>query len=325
MTPFSLLVKPVGARCNLACDYCFYLDRAVLYPHGPKLMPDVVLERMLESYLSLPFDSFSIAFQGGEPLLAGLPFFRRANDLAKRFIPAERRLSLSIQTNATLMTPEAARFFTDEGWLVGVSVDGPAEVHDAHRRTPDGHGTHADVLRGIEALREAGCEYNVLTLVTKANVNEPERIYRYVRDGLGGEWQQYTDHLESVTTQQWDRFLVGVLNAWLADGDPGRVSVRNIDAALSYARIGRVDQCIFADRCDGHVVVERNGDIYPCDFFVAPETRLGNIMESGWRELRENPTAQSFAARKCRRHLSRISQMAFYDRIREMAEDPSRY
>ena len=321
MTPFSLLVKPVGARCNLACDYCFYLDKAALYPNGPALMPDAVLARMLESYLSIPFDSFSIAFQGGEPLLAGLPFFRRANDLAKRILPADRRLTLSIQTNATLMTREAARFFADERWLVGVSVDGPANVHDAHRRTPGGHGTHADVMRGIDAMRDAGCEYNVLTLVTEANVREPERIYRYVRDELGGKWQQYTDHLESVTTRQWDRFLVGVLNAWLTDGDQGRVSVRNIDAAISYATIGRTDQCIFADRCDGHVVVERNGDIYPCDFFVSSDTRLGNIMVSDWHELRESPTARSFAARKCRRHLSRIPQMDFYDRIREIAEN----
>ena len=316
MTPFSLLVKPVGARCNLACDYCFYLDKAALYPHGPTLMPDAVLERMLESYLSLPFDVFSVAFQGGEPLLAGLPFFQRANDLAKRFLPAKRRLTLSIQTNATLMTSEAARFFAGEGWLVGVSADGPAEVHDVHRVTLDGRSTHADVLRGIDAMRDAGCEYNVLTLVTGANVREPGRIYRYVRDELGGMWQQYTDHLESVTTRQWDKFLVGVLDAWLADGDQGRVSVRNIDAAISYATTGRADQCIFADRCDGHVVVERNGDVYPCDFFVSAATRLGNVMESGWRELRESAIAQSFAARKCRRHLSQIAQMDFYDRIR---------
>ena len=180
------------------------------------------------------------------------------------------------------------------------------------------------MLRGIKALRDAGCEYNVLTLVTDANVHEPERIYRYVRDERGGNWQQYTDHLESVTTQQWDSFLIGVLDTWLADSDIGHVSVRNIDAALSYARIGRTDQCVFADRCDGHVVVERNGDIYPCDFFVSSGTRLGNIMESDWHELRESPAAQSFAARKCVRHLSRIPQMDFYDRIREMAEYLSR-
>ena len=319
MTPFSLLVKPVGARCNLACDYCFYLDKAALYPHGPRLMPDAVLERMLESYLSLPFDAFSVAFQGGEPLLAGLPFFKHANDLAKQFLPAGRRLTLSIQTNATLMTPEDARFLAGEGWLVGVSVDGPAEVHDAHRLAPNGRGTHADVLRGIDAMRGTGCEYNVLTLVTDANVREPERIYRYVRDELGGKWQQYTDHLESISTQQWDKFLCGVLDAWLEDGDMGRVSVRNIDAALSYATFGRAEQCLFAGRCDGHVVVERNGDVYPCDFFATKETLLGNIMDCDWSELRESRIAQEFAVKKCVRHLSKIDRMEFYDRISDLA------
>ena len=320
MTPFSLLVKPVGARCNLACDYCFYLDKALLYPNGPALMPDAVLDRMTKSYLSLPFDSFSITFQGGEPLLAGLDFFRRANDIAKESLPAGRRLSLSIQTNATLMTHEAAQFFADEGWLVGVSVDGPANVHDAHRVTPGGRGTHADVMRGIDALRSARCEYNVLTLVTEANVRDPAGIYRYVRDELGGKWQQYTDHLGSVTLHQWDAFLVGVLDAWLADGDQGRVSVRNIDAALSYAAFGLAEQCLFADRCDGHMVVERNGDVYPCDFFVSEKTRLGNVMDCDWRELRESPSAMSFAAKKCVRHLSRIDRMDFYDRISTLAK-----
>ena len=184
----------------------------------------------------------------------------------------------------------------------------------------DGRGTHADVLRGIEALRDAGCDYNVLTLVTSANVREPARIYRYVRDELGGKWQQYTDHLESVTMSEWDAFLVGVLDAWLADGDPGRVSVRNIDAGLSYATTGRAEQCLFADRCDGHMVVERNGDVYPCDFFVSEKTRLGNIMKSDWRELRESPSAMSFAAKKCVRHLSRIDRMDFYDRISSLAD-----
>ena len=319
MTPFSLLVKPVGARCNLACDYCFYMGKAALYPNGPAKMSDAVLERMIESYLSLPFDSFSIAFQGGEPMLAGLDFFRRANDFAKRVLPDELRLSLSIQTNATLVTREAARFFADERWLVGASVDGPAEIHDAHRTAPGGRGTHAEVLRGIDALREAGCDYNVLTLVTGSNVDKPKDIYRYVRDELGGKWQQYTDHLESISTRQWDGFLCGVLDAWLEDGDMGRVSVRNIDAALSYATFGRAEQCLFAERCDGHVVVERNGDVYPCDFFVTKETLLGNIMDRDWDELRESRIAKEFAARKCVRHLSRIDRMEFYDRISAIA------
>ncbi len=323
MTPFALLVKPVGATCNIACDYCFYREKSALYPHGPALMPDAVLEHMLDTYLALPFDAYSVIFQGGEPLLAGLPFLRRANDHAKRRLAAGKTLNLSIQTNATLMTRETARFFADEGWLVGVSVDGPASVHDAHRRTASGEGTHASVLRGLDALRDANCDYNILVLVTRANVQMPDRIYRYVRDELGGTWQQYTDHLESLALPEWDAFLCGILDTWLADGDPGRVSVRNIDAALSYATLGRADQCIFGDRCDGHLVVERNGDIYPCDFFVSSGTRLGNILAEDWRTLREKPAARAFAARKCPRHLSCISRMAFYDRLLKDVLQPS--
>ena len=117
------------------------------------------------------------------------------------------------------------------------------------------------------------------------------------------------------TRPQWDAFLCGILDTWLADRDPGRVSVRIIDAALAYATLGRADQCIFGDRCDGHLVVERNGDIYPCDFFVSPETRLGNVLSEDWGTLRESPAARAFAARKCPRHLSRIPRMTFYDRI----------
>lgn len=313
--PFSLLVKPVGATCNLACDYCFYLDKAALYPEGPQVMPDGVAERMLRTYLTLPFDAFSITFQGGEPLLAGLDFYRRVAQIVCHATPSGKTVNLAIQTNATVMTREAAAFFAAEGWLVGVSVDGPAEMHDAHRVTPDGIGSHTAVLRGIDHLREAGCAYNLLTLVTATNVREPERVYRYLRDELGGNWQQYTDHLESVPTEAWDTFLCRLMDVWQGDGDVGRVSIRNIDAPLAYARLGRADQCIFANRCDQYLVIERNGDVYPCDFFVSRATRLGNVMTDSWIALRGHPAYRRFAETHCRRHLSRIERMRFYDRF----------
>ena len=315
--PFSLLVKPVGATCNLACDYCFYLKKAALYPDGPLVMPDAVLERMIGSYLALPFDAHTITFQGGEPLLADLAFYRRVAALVKRYARPGKRVNCSLQTNATLMTREAAAFFAAEGWLVGVSVDGPAAIHDAHRVTPAGAGSHADVLRGIDHLREAGCAYNLLALVTAANVDEPERVYRYLRDELGGAWQQYTDHLESVSTEAWDAFLCRIWDVWRADGDIGRVSVRNIDAALAFIRLGRADQCIFADRCDNYFVIERNGDVYPCDFFVSADTRLGNVMADSWQALRTHPVYRRFAVGNCSRHLSRIPRMRFYERVSE--------
>lgn len=322
--PFSLLVKPVGAACNLACDYCFYLDKAALYPDGPRVMPDAVLERMLRSYLALPFDSYCVTFQGGEPLLAELDFYRRVAEIVKRYGQTGKKVNLSLQTNATLMTREAAEFFASEGWLVGVSVDGPADIHNAHRVTPIGGGSHADVVRGIGCLREAGCAYNLLTLVTGTNVNEPERIYRYLRDELGGCWQQYTDHLESVSIAEWDQFLCRIFDVWLTDGDADHVSVRNIDAALAYARLGRTDQCIFSDQCDNYFVIERNGDVYPCDFFVSAGTRLGNVMTDDWSALRRHPDYRRFASTKCPRHLSRISRMRFYDRLSRWAIEPNR-
>jgi uncharacterized protein len=316
--PFSLLVKPVGAACNLACDYCFYLDKAALYPNGPAVMPDTVLDRLLESYLALPFDSFSITFQGGEPLLAGTGFYRRVADAVKRHLRKGAKANVAVQTNATLMTSEMARLMADEGWLCGASADGPAAVHDAHRRTRSGEPTYEAVARGIALLREAGCEYNVLALVTRENVGDPARIYHHLRDNLGGKWQQYTDYREGISPEEWDRFLCGILDTWLADGDPGRVSVRNIDSAIAFVERGMAAQCIFSDRCDGYFVVERNGDVYPCDFFVSERTLLGNVTRDGWEALCANPLRQSFASTKCPRHLSRIPRMRFYERIAEL-------
>ena len=320
MKPFALLVKPVGAACNLACDYCFYLDKSRLYPNGPAVMPSAVLDRLLESYLSLPFDSYSITFQGGEPLLAGLAFYRHVADAVGRLVRSGAKANVAVQTNATLMTPAMARLMAEEGWLCGVSADGPAPVHDIHRRTSSGEPTYETVARGLAMLREAGCEYNVLALVTRDNVGDPAGTYRHLRDNLGGAWQQYTDHRESITPAEWDRFLCGVMDTWIADGDVGRVSVRNIDSAVAYVESGIAGQCILADRCDGYFVVERNGDVYPCDFFVSERTLLGNIMRDGWDALCESPIRRSFAATKCPRHLSRTPEMRFCERIIEFVK-----
>ena len=312
-SPFSLLVKPVGAACNLACDYCFYLDKSALYPNGPALMSAAVMERMVSSYLALPFDAYTITFQGGEPLLAGLDFFKRVADAVSRHSCPKAKVNLSIQTNATLMTRDIAKFLSDEGWLVGVSVDGPAALHDKHRRNASGDGSHAAVMRGIDLLRDAGAAFNVLCLVTPDSVQNAAAIYRYLRDEVGAKWHQYSQLLGDVTTEEWDGFLCGILGAWRADGDPGRVFVRNIEDTLLYLKTGIASQCIFGERCDGHLVVERNGDVYPCDFFVSKEALLGNIMESDWRALRAAPAALRRAAVKCPRHLSKIDSMRFYE------------
>lgn len=149
-------------------------------------------------------------------------------------------------------------------------------------------------------LRNAGAEFNALCLATSDSLGDPEAIYRYLRDDVGAIWHQYSQRLGDVSTAEWDQFLCGILDAWTADGDAGRVFVRNIEDALIYAKTGIATQCIFGERCDGHVVVERNGDVYPCDFHVSKDSRLGNIMEAGWNELRTSPNV-SIARRQSAR------------------------
>lgn len=329
LRPFSLLVKPVGGACNLACDYCFYTD--VAPRGGPSVLSRDLVERMLTTYLAQPFDSWSIVFQGGEPLLAGLDFFRFVEETVQRLVPIRSQVHLAVQTNGTLLTDDWARFFATHDWLVGISIDGPAAVHDAHRRGVDGSPTHAAVLRGLDTLRAAGCAYNVLTLVTVENRVHPAELYAYVRDELGGTWQQYTDYRgrdptcacvtdpQALTTAHWDDFLCGILDAWLAADDPGRVSVRNIDAGLAYALYGRADQCIFSPRCADAFVVERNGDIYPCDFHVRPDCLLGNLATHTWQQIWQHPVRQRLARTACPRHLAHIPAMRFYDRLAELA------
>ena len=318
-TPFSLLVKPVGAACNLACDYCFDLDKGALYPHGPAVMPDEVLERMVSSYLALPFDAHSITLQGGEPLLAGIDFLRRVAGAVRRHAKPNAKVHMSIQTNATLMTRDIAKFLAGEGWLTGVSVDGPAALHDIHRRSASGEGSHAAVMRGIDLLRDAGVAFNALCLATSDSLRDPGAIYRYLRDEVGATWHQYSQRLGDVSAEEWDGFLCGILDAWTADGDEGRVFVRNIEDVRIYAKTGIATQCIFGDRCDGHVVVERNGDAYPCDFYVSKDSCLGNIMETGWEGLRSSPNAFRRAAGKCPRHLSKVRDSRFVVRLSAVA------
>ncbi len=280
-------------------------------------MPREVLERVVSTYLALPFDSFSIVFQGGEPLLAGLDFFRAAAAAVRRFRRPGTEVCLAVQTNGTLLDRQSARFFADEGWLAGVSVDGPERFHDAWRRDAAGGGSYGAAMRGIGFLREAGAQFNVLCLATPANIAFPRETYRHLRDAAGAAWQQYSYWRERVSVREWDGFLCGVLDAWIEDGDAGRVKVGNIENAVAYVRHGIATQCIFADACDGCLVVERNGDVYPCDFHVSRSTLLGNIMTADWQTLRSSPRARAFAAAKCPRHLSLIPRMRFYDRIAE--------
>ncbi|MCD6351935.1 MAG: radical SAM protein, partial [Armatimonadetes bacterium] len=197
MKPFTLLIKPTSADCNLRCSYCFYLPKAALYPEQPRhRMSPEVAERMIASYLATDQPQYVFGWQGGEPTLMGLDFFRLVTELQMRYGKPGAGVSNGLQTNATLITDDFARHLARYNFLVGVSIDGPAELHDHWRKTAAGKGSHAAVLRGMEALRRQGAEFNALVLVNSVNVSHARDVYHYLRDELGLLFQQYIPCVE---------------------------------------------------------------------------------------------------------------------------------
>lgn len=291
MREFSLLVKPAGSACNLTCPYCFYRGHGEVAP-----MSDAVLERMLTTYSALPIAQHSVAFQGGEPLIMGEPFFRRAAELGES-------VDFSVQTNATLVTESLAKFFAERNWLVGVSphwrrsVPPPALGRGVGQRSVPLPG-----LAGYRTLVAAGAPVNVLQLITSENVHEPEALYHYIRDELGCKWHQYIECTDpqpyAITGEQWGEFLCRLFDEWVREGDEHTVSVRLFDSVVSQLVRGVPTMCNFASDCRNYLVVERNGDVYPCDFHVVPELKLGNVMTHSWEELLSSPAYTSFGLRK---------------------------
>lgn len=306
---FSLLVKPASADCNLRCAYCFYLAKKSLYPQTARpRMSDAVLERMIGSYMATDQPTYSFGWQGGEPTLMGAAFFRRVTELQQAYGRAGALVANGLQTNATLIDDELAEHLARYRFLVGVSLDGPQPRHDLHRLTADGRGSHARVLQGLETLRRARVEYNVLVLVNRDNAQRPAEIYRYLLD-LGVTFHQYIPCVEldqegrlepySVDGALWGDFLLGILDEWVK-GDVRRVSVRQFDSVLTMLVDGTPNVCHMGADCRQYFVVEHNGDVYPCDFFVEPGLRLGNIMSDGWDDLAASPKFRQFGQQKSR-------------------------
>jgi uncharacterized protein len=305
--PFPLLVKPVSADCNLRCRYCFYLDHLRFYPaEAEHRMSDATLERLISGYMATDQPACTFIWQGGEPTLLGLDFFRRVTDLQQKHGRPGSVVANGLQTNATLITNELARHFAEYRFLVGVSLDGPPEVHDVHRRTVAGAGTHGEVMRGIDRLRRAGVELNVLTLVTAANVGRAREVYRYLCD-QGLLFHQYIPCVEfapkgrvrhyAVNGEAWGRFLCELFDEW-KPRDTRRVSVRLFDSIIHKLVFGRPTDCQMDNDCCQYLVVEYNGDVFPCDFFVRRELKLGNIFSETWEQLRQSPAYAAFGGRK---------------------------
>jgi uncharacterized protein len=305
--PFSLLIKPASADCNLACEYCFYLKKAGLYPEqNVHRMSDEVLERLVRSYMETDQPVYSFGWQGGEPTLMGADFFRKVTDYQQRYGKPGARVANGLQTNATLVDDELAGHLGEYQFLVGVSIDGPAELHDAYRRTRADKPSHHLAMRGVERLRRHNVEVNVLVLVSQANVRHAQEVYRYLK-GEGFTYMQFIPCVEfmpdgsasdfSITGPEWGAFLNGIYDEWYPN-DVRTVSVRHHDALVAFFLDGSRHMCTMGGKCDAYFVVEHNGDIYPCDFFVEPDLKVGNVATDDWATLERRPVRNKFAVRK---------------------------
>ena len=305
--PFSLLIKPASADCNLRCAYCFYLSRCALYSSVKKhRMSRRTLEFTIQRFLSIPQDTYPFCWQGGEPTLMGVDFYRRVVDLQRRYCTSGSRIINSLQTNAILMNDRFSRFLSDSNFLVGVSLDGPADIHDHHRKNRAGDGSHADVIRGLKCLKRNHAECNILTLVTDANVNRGEEVYSYLRDA-GYLYHQYVPCVEfdangqaapfTISGEEWGRFLCDIYDEWI-ERDTRTVSVRLFDSIIAYLVNGAHDNCQMGSNCCQYYVIEYNGDIYPCDFFVNPGLKLGNTKTDTWEDIGTSSRYRDFGERK---------------------------
>ncbi len=331
--PFSVLAKPTGAACNLDCSYCFFLSKELLYDHDSQRMPEEGLETYLTNLLaSQPEGPVEVAWQGGEPTMRGLAFFRRAVALAEQLRRPRQQVHHAIQTNGTLLDDDWGAFLKEHDFLVGLSVDGPQHIHDAYRVNKAGRGTHDQVMRGWEVLRRHGVETNILCTVHHANQDHGLEVYRYFRDELGARYLQFIPIVErvpkeslelaeqgwrpgahgkrtllyqqhghhvtsrSVTPEAYGEFLVAIFDEWAAR-DVGEVFIQDVDVALGNL-FGRYTLCVHSPECGTAIAVEHNGDVYSCDHYVEPAYKIGNVADSSLQEMLALPEQREFGRSK---------------------------
>ena len=319
------MAKPHGAICNLNCTYCYYLEKENLYAKGGRefRMGDGVLESYIRQFIQTqPGQQVSFAWQGGEPTLLGIPFFERVVELQKKYASG-KTVDNAFQTNGTLLDDKWGEFLARNKFLIGLSIDGPEELHDAYRVDKGGQPTHARVLRGLGFLKKHGVEFNTLTVVNRKNSYHPQKVYRFLKE-IGSKYLQFIPVVEqqastpdlnglvllkpyarqetqvsewSVEPLQFGKFLSLVFDEWVRE-DVGRVFVQAFDVALeSWAGLPQ-SLCVFAPQCGQALVVEHNGDLYSCDHFVYPENKLGNILERTLQGMLHSPQQTNFGNAK---------------------------
>ena len=315
---FHMLAKPTGAICNLDCAYCFFLDKEMLYPGSRFRMTDEVLEtyvrQLIESHKT---QQVNIAWQGGEPTMMGLEFFERAMAFAEKHRRPGMTIINTMQTNGTLLDDAWCAFFKEHNFLIGLSLDGPRELHDAYRVDKRGRPTFDNVMRGLRLLQKHGVDYNLLTTVNRINGDHPLEVYRFLRDEAKTDWIQFIPVVErvnedgltlyqagdtvsdrSVLPEQFGRFLSTVFDEWVSR-DVGRVYVQTFEATVrNWMGLSSSGMCVFNETCGHGLAIEHTGDIYACDHFVEPDYRLGNIADRHMIEMVASEQQRKFGQDK---------------------------
>ena len=320
--PLYVMLKPAGAHCNLACKYCYYLEKNKLYPTAQRhLMSDEMLEQFTREYIEAQtMNQMLFTWHGGEPLLRSIDFYRKALSLQQKYAGG-RCIDNVIQTNGTLLTDEWCEFFAQNHWLVGISIDGPQPYHDHYRLTAAGKPSWQKVMQGIKLLKKHGVEWNAMAVVNAYNVNHPLEFYRFFKEN-GCQFLQFTPIVErltrhedgrtlasladkneiplseaSVTPEQWGYFLCAIFDEWVRK-DVGKIFVEIFDCTLANWMGISPGICAYSKECGHAGVMEHNGDVYSCDHFVFPEYKLGNIRDHSLIDMLYGEQQQEFSRLK---------------------------
>jgi uncharacterized protein len=330
---YHVLAKPTGAVCNLDCKYCFFLSKEMLYPGSRFRMADELLETYLRQLVeSHRTPEVMVAWQGGEPTMMGLDFFHRAVDYAQKYKKPQQTIQYTMQTNGVLLNDEWGEFFKAHNFLIGLSIDGPQELHDTYRVNKGGQGTFNQVMRGLRVLQKHKVEYNILTTVHAANADYPLEVYRFLRDEVKAQFMQFIPIVErvseellplandgwgenpdggrplyvqqgsmvterTVTAEQFGNFLIAIFDEWVRR-DVGQVFIQHFDVALANWAGAPPGVCVFSETCGLALALEHNGDLYACDHYVEPDYRLGNIKDVPMIELVASEKQQKFGQDK---------------------------
>lgn len=320
--PLYVMLKPAGAHCNLACKYCYYLEKNKLYPTAQRhLMSDEMLEQFTREYIEAQtMNQVLFTWHGGEPLLRSIDFYRKALSLQQKYAGG-RRIDNVIQTNGTLLTDEWCEFFAQNHWLVGISIDGPQPDHDHYRLTAAGKPSWKKVMQGIKLLKKHGVEWNAMAVVNAYNANHPLEFYRFFKEN-GCQFLQFTPIVErltrhedgrtlasladkdeislseaSVAPKQWGYFLCAIFDEWVRK-DVGKIFVEIFDCTLANWMGISPGICAYSKECGHAGVMEHNGDVYSCDHFVFPEYKLGNIRDHSLIDMLYGEQQQEFSRLK---------------------------